>query len=330
MARPSKSPIRMAMLDLRQLPVRLDLAAAESGLGFALRALRANGIAFEQGIQWLGLERHRPLDTAVARRIAWSLNVDADEFGSRVVTRDPAAGQGWVRYAGMRFRRHVATNRLYAKVCPQCLREHGITRLSWQLRATVGCFRHGYSLIWSCPHCGQAIGWDRPDVDVCRCGRHIKPQDAPPVERAVQSWLCWLEAALSGDNAVLVSEPLPPALLHLSLDGAFGIVEALGICAAPGRSVRAALSNCKTLPELGAVVHRGLERLRAIEADAGVLMRCAEVVNHPALARLATDGSTDEDRALAWWLLQGMRSGVDHGNTRAGGRPRGQLPLFIA
>ena len=33
------------MLDLRQLPVRLDLAAAESGLGFALRALRANGIA---------------------------------------------------------------------------------------------------------------------------------------------------------------------------------------------------------------------------------------------------------------------------------------------
>ena len=38
----------------------------------------------------------------------------------------------------------------------------------------------------------------------------------------------------------------------------------------------------------------------------------------------------DEDRALAWWLLQGMRSGVDHGNTRAGGRPRGQLPLFIA
>lgn len=146
----------------------------------------------------------------------------------------------------------------------------------------------------------------------------------------MQSWLCWLEAALSGDSAVPVFGALPPALLHLSLDGAFGIVEALGVCAAPGRSVRGALSNCKTLPELGAVVHRGLERLRTIEADAGVLMRWAAMANQPALARLATDGATDEDRALAWWLLQGMRSGVDHGNTRAGGRPRGQLPLFIA
>lgn len=224
----------------------------------------------------------------------------------------------------------MATSRLYAKVCPQCLREHGITRLSWQLRSTVGCFRHGYTLTWSCPHCNQAIGWDRPDVDICRCGRHIQSQGAPQLEDGVHAWLCWVEAALSGERSAPVSGALPAALMHLSVDGAFGIVEALGILAAPGRSVRGALLNCKTLPELGAVVHRGLERLRAIEADAGVLMRCAQVVNQPALARIAADGSTEEDRALAWWLLQGMRSGVDHGNTRAGGRPRGQLPLFIA
>jgi hypothetical protein len=319
----------MEALEPRQLPVRLDIVTAESGLGFALRALRANGIAFDHGMRWLGLERHRPLDATAVRGVAWALNVDADEFGARVVTRDPGAGHGWVRYAGMRFRRHVATNRLYAKVCPQCLREHGITRQSWQLRATVGCFRHGYSLIWSCPHCGQAIGWDRPDVDICRCGRHLTPQVAPPVETAVRAWLSWLEVALSGDKAAPAPGALPAALLHLSIDGAFGIVEALGLATAPGCSVRAALSSCKTLPELGGVVQRGLERLAEIEADAGVLMRLAAVANQPALARLATDGATDEDRSLAWWLLQGMRSGVDHGNTRAGGRPRGQLPLFI-
>jgi hypothetical protein len=152
---------------------------------------------------------------------------------------------------------------------------------------------------------------------------------ARPVENAVQAWLSWLEVALSGDKAAPAPGTLPAALLHLSIDGAFGIVEALGLGAAPGRSVRAALSSCKTLPELGGVVQRGLERLMEIEADAGVLMRLAAVANQPALTRLAADGATDEDRSLAWWLLQGMRSGVDHGNTRAGGRPRGQLPLFI-
>jgi hypothetical protein len=320
----------MAAFDLRQIPVRLELATAESGLGFALRALRANGVRFDQGMRWLGLERHRPLDVQAVRRIAWALNVDPDEFGVRMVTRDPGTGQGWVRFAGTRFRRHVATNRLYAKVCPQCLRERGVTRLSWQLRATVGCFRHGYSLVWSCPHCGQAIGWDRPDVDVCRCGRHIKPCASAPVEEGVQAWLCWLESSLSNDSLPPVSTAMPAALLHLSLDGAFGILEALGLCAMPSISVRSALSTCRTPQSLGAVVQRGLERLRAVEADAGVLVRIATVANQPALVRLMTEAAADEDRALAWWLIEGMRGGADLSKTRAGSRPRRQLPLFIA
>jgi hypothetical protein len=320
----------MAASDLRQLPVRLELATGESGLGFALRALRANGVRFDQGMRWLGLERHRPLDAQAVRRVAWALNVEPDEFGARMVTRDAGAGQGWVRFAGMRFRRHVATNRLYAKVCPQCLRESGVARLSWQLRATVGCFRHGYSLVWSCPHCGQAIGWDRPDVDVCRCGRHIKPCAAAPVEEGVQAWLSWLESSLSGDVVLPRPIALPAAMLHLSLDGAFGIVEALGLCATSSHSVRSALLGCRTPQELGAVVQRGLARLREAEADAAVLMRLGTVANQPALVRLITDAAVDEDRALAWWLVEGMRGAAHRGNTRAGSRPRRQLPLFIS
>jgi hypothetical protein len=320
----------MATHDARQLPVRLELAPGESGLGFALRVLRANGVAFDQGMRWLGLERHRPLDQPVVRRIAWALNVDADEFGTRLVTRDPGGGPGWVRLAGTRFRRQVATNRLYAKVCPQCLRDKGITRLSWQLRATVGCFLHGYSLVWSCPHCGQPIGWNRPDVDVCRCGRHIKGQAASPVEPGVQAWLCWLESALSPEAPPPASTVLPAALLHLSIDGAFRIVEALGLFARPGESVRLALSKCRTPQALGAVVQRGVDRLRAIEADPGVLMRMGATVNQLALAQVAAEGAAQEDQVLAWWVIQVMRSGIDAGNTRAGSRPKGQLPLFVA
>ncbi|HEY4081859.1 MAG TPA: TniQ family protein [Burkholderiaceae bacterium] len=321
------------MTDDRQLPVRLEPAPSESGLGFILRALRANGIPFDRGVQWLNFERHRPMDRANARRVAWSLNVDADQFGERLVTRDPGGGKGWVRLAGQRLRRQVAPNVLYAKLCPQCVRERGVTRLSWLLRAAVGCPFHGYSLIWTCPTCGRGIGWDRPAVDLCRCGRHFRCATAPPLESGVRGWLCWLEAALSSSKLQPTVMPafdkLPMVLRHLSVDGAFRIIEAMGMIAAPGQSVRGAMSKCSAPRELGAVIARGLERLSAIEADLENAPRFGAVTNQVALARLFKDCAAIEDQSLAWWLLNAMRSDIDPGATRAGTQPKWQLPLFV-
>jgi len=317
----------------RQLPVRLDLASAESGLGFALRALRANGIPFDRGMQWLGLERHRPVERQAVIRIAWALNVDADQWGGRMVTRD-LGGKGWVRLAGQRFRRQVASNRLYAKLCPQCIRERGIARLSWLLRATVGCPWHGYSLITACQRCGQGISWDRPDIDICHCGYPFKAVSAaPPLEPPIRAWLCWLESSLCPDGlpaaALMATREMPSALTHLSVDGAFRIIEAMGLFAEPNASVRSAIAMCATLPARGSVIARGLDRLQAIEADPAVVPRFSAVVYQCALIQLANDYATQEDHALAWWLLNGLRSGIDPGLTRAGSRPRGQLPLFL-
>jgi hypothetical protein len=317
----------------RQLPVRVDLAPRESGLGFALRALRANGIAFDRGMRWLGLERHRPLDRQAGRRIAWALNVDADLWSERVVIRD-ADAQGWIRLAGQRFKRQVATNKLYAKLCPQCVRELGIVSLSWLLRAAVGCPRHGYSLIWRCHRCGRSIGWDRPDVDICRCGYPFKASsEAQPVEDSVRAWLQWLDLTLSpGVQKGPISgayRGLPVVLTHLSVDGAFRMIEAMGLCADADSSVRTEMSNCATPAGLGSAVARGLYRLSLIEADPECANRFAGVVHQGALTDIATDCASEADRALASWLLSALRGSVDSGGTRAGSRPKGQLPLFV-
>jgi hypothetical protein len=319
----------MATSEPRQLPIRLELDDGESGLGFTLRALRANGIPFEQGLQWLGLQRHRPLDPQTIRQVAWSLNVDADRLGDRFVTRDD--GKGWVRLVGRRFRRQIASNRLYAKLCPQCVRETGRLRLTWLLRACVGCPRHGYSLIWRCRRCDQAITWDRPDVDICRCGYPFRVAGlASPMEPQVQAWLSWMDGMVCHASSGLASEALPTALTHLSVDGAFRVIEALGLSALPGRSVRSALANSRTPPALGVVISRGIERMQAIEADPDATQQLAPVVNQVALSQLADDYAAPEDHALAWWLLTALRSSVDPGRTRAGARPKGQLPLFIS
>lgn len=324
----------MEALDPRQLPVRLELAPAESGLGFVLRALRANGIAFDRGMHWLGLQRHRPLDRQSVRQLAWALNVDPGQLGERLVTREPGASS-WIRLAGHRFRRQVATTTLYAKLCPLCVRETGFARLSWLLRPTVGCARHGYSLIWSCQHCGEAIGWDRPAVDICRCGRPFKASnEADPLEPDVHAWIEWLERGLSAGPQPRVDDVtasrLPSALTHLSVDGAFRIVEALGLCAEPSMSVRAARTKATIPRALGEVMARGLVRLKEIEADPGDVQRFALVAHQVALADVAKDFAALEDQALAWWLLNGMRSAAEAGTTRAGRRPKGQLPLFLS
>jgi len=315
-----------------QLPVRLELAPRESGLGFALRALCANGVSFDRGMKWLGLERHRPIDRQTARRIAWALNVDADQWAERVAMRDPG-GPGWVRLAGQRFRRQIASNRRYAKLCPQCVREHGVAHVSWLLRATVGCPWHGYSLIWSCQHCGMSIGWDRPDIDICRCGYPFKAVKASPLESGVAAWLCWLESTLCPAApwapCGAATERIPSALTHLSIDGAFRVIEAMGLRTGESSSAREALSKCAMPRELGVVIARGLERLHAIEADPENAARYAEGVHHQALVQLAKDYAAEEDYLLAWWLMNAFRSDFDPGGTRAGSRPKGQLPLFL-
>lgn len=322
----------MATPDLRQLPVRLDLAPAESGLGFALRALRANGIDFDRGMQWLDLQRHQPLDGRSVQQLAWSLNVDPRRFGERLVTLEPGA-RTWVRLAGQRFRRQVATTKLYAKLCPLCIRESGIARLSWLLRACVGCARHGYSLLWTCRHCGKGIGWDRPSVDICRCGRPFKTEGAMErLEPEVQAWLDWLEQRLVPEFQPDEGKPtlagLPSALAHLTVDGAFRIAEAMGTCALPNMSIRGAKDKAATPRALGAVLARGIDRLKLIEADPAAVHQFASVAHQIALADVAKDFAATGDQMLAWWLLNGMRV-VEPSPTRAGGRPKGQLPLFL-
>lgn len=318
----------MATTDFRQLPIRLELDEGESGLGFSLRVLRANGIPFRLGMQWLGLQRHRPVDPLTIRQLAWSLNVDADRLGSRFVIRDGV--KGWVRLAGNRFRGQAASSRRYAKLCPQCVRETGRLRLTWLLRGSVGCPKHGYSLIWRCRRCEQAISWDRPDIDICHCGYPFRAHDAvPPLEPEVLGWLSWLDDIVCHGAAAPALEALPVALKHLSADGAFRVIEALGLSASPGTSARSALANASTPPALGTVIARGIRRFLSIEADPHALRDLAFVINHVALSNLTDDFDAPEDHSLAWWMLTAMRNDVDAGRTRAGMRPKGQLPLFI-
>ena len=64
-------------------------------------------------------------------------------------------------------------------------------------------------------------------------------------------------------------------------------------------------------------IGKGIARVFARDGGAKVLVVSRHLKEAEAAAK--------EDQALASWLLQGMRSGLDTGS-----RPKGQLPLFMA
>lgn len=314
----------------RKLPLSVAIEPEESALGYALRSLQINGIDFDTGTRWLGLARLQPAREPLVRRLAWLLNTDPEALSSRIVMADP--NHLWIQLAGHRFKRHAVSPTQYAKLCPLCVRERAIARLSWLLRATVGCVRHGYSLQRTCQNCGSAIRWGRPGIEFCCCGYPFKaPTAVTPLEPDVQAWLEWLEQTLLPPAQGLVTERrqpgLPKVLTHMSIDGAFRVVEALGLCAESNTSVRLARQQATSPRELGRVIARGLSRLREIEADPSAARRLSSVAYHNALIDVSGDFAASEDQALAWWLLTCMRT-VEPGPTRAGVRPKGQLPLF--
>lgn len=320
---------------MEQLPMSLQLEPAESGLGFALRTLRAHAVPFQRGMQWIDLRRDAPLDQLAVRRVAWSLNTDLQEFSARIPTVDPGSGKGWVRLGGQRFRRSVACTSHYAKVCPACLRERGIARLSWMLRATVGCVWHGYSLITRCERCCAPIGWSRPDVGTCRCGFPFKVQpQVEPAEPLVQAWLTWVEYSLSPADVRLESllrvAPAPAALTRLSVDGGFRIAEALGLRQSATDSIRVAKAIARQERALGSVLARGLDRLQQIAESSNAAMAVLELASHDALEAVAHDPGTEADGSLAWWLLEFYRSAGTPTSSRTGRRPKGQLSLFAS
>ncbi|MFP3610753.1 TniQ family protein [Paraburkholderia sp. SIMBA_050] len=71
--------------------------------------------------------------------------------------------------------------------CPACIRERGIFRAIWNIRAVTVCELHGQWLVEHCPQCMEPVGWDRPTLTSCRCGFDLGQTEmtSAPIEAAL-------------------------------------------------------------------------------------------------------------------------------------------------
>lgn len=301
-------------------------------MSLMLRAFQANGVGYEEGLRWMGVDRRQALGDADVAALAWALHADFDGIRGRLVQLEGRGSGRWVHLAGQRLSRWIAPTSMLAKVCPACLRESGFARIAWMTRAAPACARHGCCLLQHCNACGKPISWARPAVRICRCGRFFKVADERRLlEPELHIWLNWVDAVLHVDAAAACDamNRLPPLLHDLTLDGAYRLIEAFGLLAAAGHSVRDVRHSSASLAEVGGVLVRGLRRLNDLGRAETVPPQTFDVVHLPVLGELADEPAAEADGQRAAWLLDIHRTARQSGNRRVGARPRRQMPLFI-
>ena len=322
----------MPQRDHCRLAVSVVPQTGESAMSLMLRAFQANGVGYEEGMRWMGVDRRQALGDADVAAFAWALRSEVEDVRCRLIQLEWRGGGRWVHLAGQRLSRWVAPTSMLGKICPACLREDGFARIAWLTRAAPACAKHGYSMIQHCSACGKLISWARPAVHICRCGRYFKTADeGRPLEPELRVWLNWVTAVLQADADAARDGmgQLPPLLQDLTLDGAYRLIEAFGLLTAPGDSVRNVRHSSASLTEVGGVLVRGQRRLADLGRAETVAPQAFDFVHLPVLAEIADQPAAETDGQRAAWLLDIHRTARPSGVRRVGARPRRQMPLFV-
>ena len=319
--------------EIRPLPVIVTPGAGESGPSFLLRVAQSNGLALKAMLGWLGISSLQTLTPMMIRSLAYATEAPHAWLQKNLVLwmrRDRFFGAEWL---GHHWSSSLSLRGAHPQICPDCLREEGSCQSAWEMTGQFGCTRHGRLLADRCSHCGTALTWMRPAVDVCTCGRYLTAASrTQPIDPDAACWLDLLGARLQNPEQVgLASREIVPWLAHLSPDGAFTVVYAAGVRVHP--NTRVPLSSRVNLSPstVAEIVGRGVQRLREEPVgEKSCSDRFRGLVYEQALERLNTRGEAEADRCIAGELLSWVGSTPRRGLSLTGRRPLGQLDLFSA
>lgn len=322
------------LLDLpSQLPVEVMRFDGESGIGHVMRAFWANGMSMTRVYEWLHVRLGKPLRDVDARVLAWVVQAPPEWLAERLFMAPGAADDRRVRLGARTFSAAPLLMGKTARICPRCLSELGFCDLGWSFKFAPTCPKHGVPLLGACVHCKRTISWDRPQIDICRCGRYYKPAHAtgePPP--AALAWALWVRARLSTGAAPGQEDGIrvavPRMLDELSLDGAFRLVEAFGFFEEADEQPLAAASTARSIAGAISVIVRGLERLMLIDGNLGWVRDLGPRLHIAALERLRAYAVDAADANCAALLLRNLGDCSGRDVDMRGRHARGQMALF--
>lgn len=315
------------------LPIAVKRFDAESGMSHVMRAFWGNGMSMKRGYEWLQVRRGKPLREVDARVLAWAVQAPPDWLADRLFVVSGLADDRRLRLGARQFSAASLLIGKSARVCPNCLSEFGFCELSWSFKLVPVCPRHKVPFLGTCVHCRQSITWDRPQIDICNCGRYLKPASVvaePPT--AVIDWVHWVAARLA-PSAIVSHEreghlAVPEMLNELTLDGAFRLVEAFGLLQKPEEQPLVAAATARSIAGAVGLIARGLERLTLIDGRLQKVRDLAPQIHISALERLRAHAADTADANCAAVLLRHLGDRSDRDVDMRGRHARGQMVLF--
>jgi TniQ len=300
-------------MDDLQLPIALEPHDSESGMGYCLRCVQANGT----NLHWLrraaGVPEghvfrsyHAPaLATVLQCSESWLETALGSTCRMAHITRWFGFGQE------VFFSNHFRGSR--PQLCPRCVHLQGYCERAWELSTVTICPTHRCELIDECRFCQARLRWDRPSVDTCQCGRAFQLGEVEVMDGASASEFCYLlnaAADLSLGRGTVSPFTLPAFLRDMSLGGLQSLVDILGTLEHPLQPSRAsrmrkALRTC----DWAAVVRRALNSLELTRL-CGSGWPTGLAIDEAALARLVNRASSPVDLSIALSLLPAIRGSL--------------------
>jgi hypothetical protein len=257
--------LEIRMRELAPLPLRVEPVANESGLGFLLRASRANGMSLASLLDRLGLPRSPWLTAPGLAVLAYTTDVDRDWLASASAVAGRRDGFRCFEWRGQLWTCPLSLRGKHSQVCPQCLRERGVCLVDWELAGAISCLRHGSPLIDDCPHCRRRLSWLRPAVDVCNCGHFLLTDAIAPTGEEMNAWVETLVHRASNlpERCAVSAYGVPAWFGVLSADALTAVVFAFGVRNEPFERVTSAIATVPpTTHRMIEIIERGLKRLR--------------------------------------------------------------------
>lgn len=325
--------------DLQPLPVAVSAREGESGLGFLLRCSHSNGVTLSELANYAGAPSIRWMTTRDAEAFAFLAGVSPEWLITRLKYRRHVDRRRRYSFLGWDWGSVASLRVKHAQVCPECLQESMSCKAEWEVAAAPACPVHQTMLIDRCPHCGIALSWQRPAVEICCCGRYLRRSAASARPSArILAWCSAMKGRLERNSAAVVAGvrtcALPSWLNHISPDGASRLIHAFGVLSRPGERMSSARAVEVPSPdEMAVIVERGLARVGSMLGQLSEEIQTLRLlVYEPGLLRLAKQGVEAADQETARQLLKMLDGGASdplrHG-PRRGGRPaKGQLELF--
>jgi|MedtruStandDraft_1076414.scaffolds.fasta_scaffold00092_45 hypothetical protein len=315
--------------ELHPLPVRVDPLDGESGRSYLFRVARQNGLTLRRMLEWSAVTSMEAVSQADVALLSYLAQCPRHWLMPRLPSIRDRNGVRLVRLLGVTWSSRAALSCSRPQICPQCLREYGACRETWEVTGMFGCPKHECPLIDRCARCGVRLNWDRPALDVCRCGAFLSPCDL----RLSKSQLLWLRAlddALEGRFVHQLADGLPPWLRALSPDGLFWCVHAFGIRRGSlGKVQLPSSSRAVDRSELMEILGRGVDRVRqVVEFKSPLPKEFARLIHDEGLERLEVRGGTEADCLVAGSLRDWLRDVPRVGTSRSGRRPTRQMDLF--